>query len=263
MGTEAPVPDPGTAEKCFLRRVRSRRLELGLSQGDLAQRANALGVPLYQQTVAKLESGHRSLKFSEAEAMARALETTVAELSTSEDMNRKEVWRKPPATAEDLKAAIQDLEVLVAQIRSQVHEAAQTERAAKQAVDEAQARSVAASMARRQAEEREVAALRELRVAQTRLQLLEAARVSIGHAVRNRRYELRLSLDELSRATRIKPGIIEAIEAEDFSWRSADNPKSDVHARGTIRVLAEYLGLDGHALVDLYDRELAIDANEG
>ncbi|MEU9494545.1 helix-turn-helix domain-containing protein [Streptomyces sp. NPDC048215] len=178
-------------------------------------------------------------------------------------MNKKEVWRKPPATAEELKAAIQSLEMVVAEAQRQVHEAARAERLAKEAADDAQSRSVSASMARRQTEEREIAALRELRLAQTRLQLLEASSDSIGHAVRSRRYDMRLSLDELSRATRIKPGIIEAIEAEDFSWRPSGSPKADVYARGTIRVLAEYLGLDGHALVDLYDRELSSGANKG
>jgi transcriptional regulator with XRE-family HTH domain len=235
---------------------------MGMSQGDLAQRANALGVPLYQQTIAKLESGHRSLKFSEAEAIARALETTVAELSSSEDMKKKEVYRKPPPSTEDLKATIKALEQTVAQAIAQVHAATQDERAAKQAADEAQYRTAAASMARRQSEEREIAAQRELRLAQTRLQQLEASQASIGHAVRNRRYDLHLSIDELSRATRVRPEIIEAIEAEDFNWRPAGSPKSDVYARGSIRVLAEYLGLDGDALVDLYDQEYSSDASE-
>lgn len=236
---------------------------MGLSQGDLAQRANAQGVPLYQQTIAKLESGHRSLKFSEAEAIARALETTVVELLSSEDMKKKEVFRKPPPTESEMKDFVGNLEQVVAHLRAQVHEATATERAAKQAADEAQYQVAAASMARRQVEEREVVAQRELRLAQMRLEQLQAAQESIGHAVRGRRYQLKLSIDELARATDLRPEIVKAIEAEDFSWRPAGHPKSDVYARGTIRVLAKYLGLDAHALVDLYDREHSSSANEG
>ncbi|MEU3318889.1 helix-turn-helix domain-containing protein [Streptomyces sp. NPDC006785] len=263
LGTEGsvPVPAPEEAEKLFLRRVRTRRIEMGLSQGDLAQRANALGVPLYQQTVAKLESGHRSLKFSEAEAIARALETSVAELLSSEDMRKRQPYRNPPLTTEDLKSRIRASEHVVAALVSQTHEASQVEETAKRRAEQAQQQAVAAAMERRRLEERLAVARSELTMTQMRLQQLEAAQASIGGAVRHRRYDLKLSIEELSLTTRIKPEIIKAIEAEDFSWRPVGSPKSDVYARGVIRVLSEYLGLDGDALVDLYDREYSSTAD--
>ncbi|WP_435239593.1 helix-turn-helix domain-containing protein [Streptomyces sp. YPW6] len=263
MGTEesVPIPAPEEAEKLFLRRVRTRRIEMGLSQGDLAQRANALGVPLYQQTVAKLESGHRSLKFSEAEAIARALETSVIELMSPEDVKKREPYRNPPLKAEELKSRIRTFEQMVISLVSQGYEASLAEEDAKRQAEQAQHLAAAASMERRQIEERTAVARTELHMAQLRLQQLEAAQASIGTAMRNRRYELKLSIEEMSVATRIRPEVIKAIEAEDFSWRPAGNPKSDVYVRGTLRVLAEYLSLDGDHLVDLYDREYSSTAD--
>ncbi|UPT41807.1 MULTISPECIES: helix-turn-helix domain-containing protein [Streptomyces] len=263
MGTEdsAPVPAPEETEKLFLRRIRTRRIEMGLSQGDLAQRANALGVPLYQQTVAKLESGHRSLKFSEAEALARALETSVPELLSSEDVNKRQPYRNPPLSVEEMKTRARAFEQMVAALVSRVHEAAQSEEAAKRRADEAQHQAAAASMGRRQLEEQLAAARSELHLTQTRIQQLEVAQTSIGMAVRLRRYDLGLTVEDISLATRIKPETIKAIEVEDYNWRPAGNPKSDVYARGTLRVLAEYLGLDGDILVDLYDREYSSSAD--
>ncbi|MFI7234477.1 helix-turn-helix domain-containing protein [Streptomyces cyaneofuscatus] len=263
LGAEVQTPAPEEAEAHFLRRVRTRRIEMGLSQGDLAQRANALGVPLYQQTIAKLESGHRSLKFSEAEAIARALETTVAELSSHEDVKKRKSYRNAPLTTKELEARVRDFEQMVASLTAQAHEAASAERDAKQAAEQAQSQAVAATMARSQVEERLTVMRRELVLAQMRLHQLKTAQDSIGAAVRHRRYDLMLSIEELSVATRIRPEIIKAIEAEDYSWRPAGNPKSDAYVCGAIRVLADYLGLDGEALVDLYDREYSSSANEG
>ncbi|MDT9689425.1 helix-turn-helix transcriptional regulator [Streptomyces sp. P9(2023)] len=68
------------AEEAFIRQVRKIRVALDMSQVELAERVMALGGSMYQQTIAKLESGQRSLKLSEADLLARALGTTVHEM---------------------------------------------------------------------------------------------------------------------------------------------------------------------------------------
>lgn len=53
---------------------------LGLSQAELAERIVALGGNMYQQTIAKLESGQRALRMAEADVIAAALGSTVADM---------------------------------------------------------------------------------------------------------------------------------------------------------------------------------------
>ncbi|MFB8215001.1 helix-turn-helix domain-containing protein [Streptomyces anulatus] len=160
-----------------------------------------------------------------------------------------------------MKSRAVALEGRIAALMTQARSASQEE-AAKRRADQAKQVVAAASMERRHIEERVAVARTELYVTQTRLQQLEAAQASIGMAIRLRRHDLKLSAEELSLTTKIKPEIIKAIEAEDYSWRPAGNPKSDVYVCATIRILAKYLGLDADALVELYDREYSSSANE-
>ncbi|MFX4294079.1 helix-turn-helix transcriptional regulator [Streptomyces bohaiensis] len=67
-------------EQLFAVRLRDRRIEDGLTQAELADRVAALGGQLYQQTIAKIETGARSIKLGEADVLARALGTTVGDL---------------------------------------------------------------------------------------------------------------------------------------------------------------------------------------
>ncbi|MFE3125287.1 helix-turn-helix domain-containing protein [Streptomyces hydrogenans] len=60
--------------------MRRRRAELGLSQAELADRVSALGGSMYQQTIAKIESGQRAVRLTEADVIAKALNTGVAEM---------------------------------------------------------------------------------------------------------------------------------------------------------------------------------------
>ncbi|WP_432091790.1 helix-turn-helix domain-containing protein [Streptomyces sp. NRRL F-5630] len=68
------------AERVFIQQMKARRQSLDLTQSALAKRVASMGGALYQQTIAKLESGERSLKLSEADLLARALDTTIQDL---------------------------------------------------------------------------------------------------------------------------------------------------------------------------------------
>ena len=70
----------------------------------------------------------------------------------------------------------------------------------------------------------------------------------IGPVIASARENLALSVDHLSERTRIRPHIISAIEADDFSACGGD-----FYARGHLRTLARVLGIDGQALVVQYD----------
>jgi hypothetical protein len=74
----------------------------------------------------------------------------------------------------------------------------------------------------------------------------------IGREVRAARERTGLGVDELSARTRIRPHVLEAIEVDDFGPCGGD-----FYARGHLRTLARYLGLDGDALVATYDERFA------
>jgi transcriptional regulator with XRE-family HTH domain len=79
------------AEDMFVRQMRRRRALLDLSQSELAERVAELGGGLYQQTIAKIESGQRALRLQEADLIAQALGTTVSQmLSQSIDAPEEE-----------------------------------------------------------------------------------------------------------------------------------------------------------------------------
>ncbi|MCS7048510.1 MAG: helix-turn-helix domain-containing protein [Verrucomicrobiae bacterium] len=70
---------------------------------------------------------------------------------------------------------------------------------------------------------------------------------SIGETLREARHRKQVSLEEVSRATKIKIEVIEHLEADEF-----DRLVSPTYAKGFIRIYGDYLGLDGRALADAY-----------
>ncbi|MFE0459752.1 helix-turn-helix domain-containing protein [Kitasatospora sp. NPDC058965] len=71
---------------------------------------------------------------------------------------------------------------------------------------------------------------------------------SIGRVLADARLAARLTVDEVSAATRVRVPIVLAIEADDFSRCGGD-----FYARGHLRALARAVGADGEALVARYD----------
>ncbi|GGS48069.1 helix-turn-helix transcriptional regulator [Streptomyces violaceus] len=80
MGAEETAAAGRMAEDMFVRQMRRRRALLDLSQSELAERVAELGGGLYQQTIAKIESGQRALRLQEADLIAQALGTTVSQM---------------------------------------------------------------------------------------------------------------------------------------------------------------------------------------
>ncbi|HWU21817.1 MAG TPA: RodZ domain-containing protein [Nocardioides sp.] len=70
----------------------------------------------------------------------------------------------------------------------------------------------------------------------------------IGPQLAVARQRLRLTIDQLSDRTRIRPHVIEAIEADDFGPCGGD-----FYARGHLRTLCRVLGIDAAPLVTMYD----------
>lgn len=70
----------------------------------------------------------------------------------------------------------------------------------------------------------------------------------IGASLREARERLQLSVDALAERTRIRPHVIEAIEADDFAPCGGD-----FYARGHLRSLARILGVDVDDLIATYD----------
>jgi len=74
----------------------------------------------------------------------------------------------------------------------------------------------------------------------------------IGPVVRAARERAGLGIEELSDRTRIRPHVLEGIEADDFGPCGGD-----FYARGHLRTLSRYLGLDAEALIGDYDERYA------
>jgi cytoskeleton protein RodZ len=78
---------------------------------------------------------------------------------------------------------------------------------------------------------------------------LEASPVTVGETLAAARVDRGLSVEDVSAQTRIRGGLIRAIESDDFSGCGGA-----VYARGHIRSLARAVGLDPEPLVADYDR---------
>jgi cytoskeleton protein RodZ len=78
----------------------------------------------------------------------------------------------------------------------------------------------------------------------------EAARLSVGRALKQARIDAGLTVDDLTNATRVRIAIVHAIEADDFAPCGGD-----VYARGHIRTLAKAVHLDPAPLLAQYDAD--------
>jgi cytoskeleton protein RodZ len=70
---------------------------------------------------------------------------------------------------------------------------------------------------------------------------------SIGETLREARHNKRASLEDASRATKIKFEILEQLEADEF-----DRLAAPAYTKGFLKLYAEYLGLDSQAIVEAY-----------
>ena len=80
----------------------------------------------------------------------------------------------------------------------------------------------------------------------------DRATLRIGGQLRQARETLGLSVDELAERTRIRPFVIECMEADDFSPCGGD-----FYARGHLRMLARVLGIAPDPLLQTYDEAFA------
>ena len=84
------------------------------------------------------------------------------------------------------------------------------------------------------------------------LAVVPAAAPVIGPDIQAARDRLRLTIDQVSDRTRIRPHVIEAIEVDDFGPCGGD-----FYARGHLRTIARVLGIDATPLVAAYDENYA------
>ena len=75
--------------------------------------------------------------------------------------------------------------------------------------------------------------------------------MTVGQTIKAARVEQGLSIEDLSEKTRIRPALLEGIEADDFQACGGDT-----YARGHIRSIATTLGLDGTVLLDQFGNQL-------
>jgi len=72
---------------------------------------------------------------------------------------------------------------------------------------------------------------------------------SIGETLREARHNKQASLEDASRATKIKFEILEQLEADEF-----DRIAAPAYTRGFLKLYSEYLGLDSQSIIAAYLR---------
>ena len=72
---------------------------------------------------------------------------------------------------------------------------------------------------------------------------------SIGETLREARHNKRASLEDASRATKIKFEILEQLEADEF-----DRIAAPAYTKGFLKLYSEYLGLDSQTIIEAYLR---------
>jgi len=70
---------------------------------------------------------------------------------------------------------------------------------------------------------------------------------SIGETLRTARHDRKSSLEDVSRATKIKIVVLEKLEADDFKTLGAP-----MYVRSFLKLYADHLGLDSKAIADAY-----------
>ncbi|WP_346167048.1 helix-turn-helix domain-containing protein [Streptomyces javensis] len=253
MEGEELVEAGRVAEDTFIRQMRRRRMALDLSQSDLAERAVALGGNLYQQTIAKLEAGQRALKLSEADILAKALGTTVQDmLASAFSGDAPPAMRKPP-TLEELRAQAMAAE---RRLEAATEEATRAALAAK----EAKAHALVAEMNFERATMRQRDVQQEYHYLLEQVALAERGQgpdaettdtpphedhVTLGQKLASARLNAGMSVLELSKRTKIRPSIIEAMERGDFSPCG----ERSMYVNGHIRTYARAVGVDPDPLL--------------
>ncbi|GAA3810703.1 helix-turn-helix domain-containing protein [Nocardioides panacisoli] len=92
----------------------------------------------------------------------------------------------------------------------------------------------------------------EVTVVLTDVSVQPADEPVVGPQLAEARERLRLSVEQLSERTRIRPHVIESIEVDDFAPCGGD-----FYARGHLRTLGRVLGVDSAPLVATYDEKYA------
>ncbi len=82
--------------------------------------------------------------------------------------------------------------------------------------------------------------------------------LTLGEKLKKLRSDFRMSLLEVSRATRIQVKYLEFLESGAY-----DKLPADVYVRGFLRSYARYLNIDEQAFIKLYERERNIQENLG
>ncbi|MFJ2701580.1 helix-turn-helix transcriptional regulator [Streptomyces sp. NPDC087428] len=137
MDAEKLPPTWPDAEAAFISEMKRQRAKQNLSQGDLAERVKSLGGNMFQQTIAKLETGQRALRMSEADVIAGALGMTVSTMLAAAYAPAVQ-----PAEA-DAKRQLVRIEQRYAQVSTALHNAREQAAQAERQLVTAQAQAMA------------------------------------------------------------------------------------------------------------------------
>lgn len=260
------------AQDTFMRQVKRFRKYKGVTLQELAALLSGYGEGITQTQLERFENGTLLPRPGDATAIAEALGTTVQWLLRSAFSGDAPDELKGPPTEEELQAEAKAVENRIFDVGAQANEARTRLTQARRAEEDARQQSAHAMNRLQQADSQRLELERQYHYLLGRIDSLRAANgeplalevvpvfenddeslpeghVYVGRTLERAREAAEMPISELSKRTRIRQGVIRAIEIGDFSVCG-----EEVFARiGHIRVLARALGLDPQPLIAAFD----------
>ncbi len=139
MRADAETEQP-SSERNFAEQLRRAREAQGVSQSELARVVSAYGIPMRQQTITRIETGHQSITMNQAAVLSAALHRPLADMlqPVAEDM-----------TVEQARFAAHAAEMQEAGLEAQLTAAVREEYDARRRVQEIRAGLAAVQERRR------------------------------------------------------------------------------------------------------------------
>ncbi|MEU5707911.1 helix-turn-helix domain-containing protein [Streptomyces flaveolus] len=265
------------AQDTFVRQMKRYRKLLGVSVEELANRVSHFTRDLPLKNLMSLESGTRSLRMHEAEAIAKALDTTTDWLLTSGlDEDAPEEMRWPP-NDEELAVEAKAVERRIFEVASEVNHARNRYAQARELVEAAHAQADMAAAFLDQVSTRKAELERNYQYLLGRIDSLRAAKGqepifqasfevgaapapgsgqslendgSLGEKLSEARRRAGMTEEEVSSLTRVRPSILQAVERDQFALLGGD-----VYARGYIRALSRAYDIDADPLIEQYEAQ--------
>ncbi|MDX2948174.1 helix-turn-helix domain-containing protein [Streptomyces caniscabiei] len=286
---------PTDAERIIGREMRRLRERLGITQQDIAARMIKDGFRFHQTQIAKMERGERPIRVNEWLSIAAALGTTPQEMLASALAANAEDSHQDQLTLADLQEQKGEVEERMLRLREEVQQARNATLAARMAMEMAQVEARDAEMREREIQVRYEDARYVLATLEDRINRITAnetranrnmqldsvldeaepsiaalgelvkGEASIGQILAAARERAGMTVDALSAAAGISPGVVRSLERPAYTdiashYRGA-RPTEEIlsqyeRMKVAITRFAEAVGVDPAPLLEQYEAQI-------